>query len=75
MGVKVTRRRESIWLGQDPDEPTPIQNWEVKSEDDMIMIEAETEGGEVEVFICPELFPKIRAVMDRLEARGKGSIT
>jgi hypothetical protein len=70
-------KKTTLWLGSDDDEledgqPVGMQGYgfDVNSEDNMIAITGSTEGGdEFEVFIMRDLFPKIRAVMDRIDKR------
>ena len=70
-------KKTTIWLGSDDDEledgePVGMQGYgfDVNSEDHMVAITGSTEGGdEFEVFIMRDLFPKIRAVMDRIDNR------
>lgn len=70
-------KRTTLWLGSDDD---PLEDghrigmkgygFDVNSEDNMVSIEGTTEGGdEFEVFIMRDLWPGIRAVMDRIDSR------
>ena len=72
-------KKTVLWLGSDDDEledgaRVGMQGYgfDVNSEDHMVSITGETEGGdEYQVFIMRDLFPKIRAVMDRIDERFK----
>jgi len=70
-------KKTTLWLGSDDDEledgyKVGMQGYgfDVDSEDNMVSIKGTTEGGdEVEVFIMRDLWPNIRAVMDRIDSR------
>lgn len=70
-------KKTTLWLGSDDDEledgyPAGMQGYgfDVNSEDNMVAIRGTTEGGEYfEVFIMRDLWPKIRAVMSRIDKR------
>ena len=70
-------KKTTLWLGSDDDEledgyPVGMQGYgfDVNSEDHMVAINGTTEGGDqFEIFILRDLFPKIQAVMDRINAR------
>ena len=58
-------RRITIWLGDSNREPGDLGDFVVGTEDDMVSVTGEDGAGdEVEVFICPNLFPAIRRMMD-----------
>ena len=72
-------KKTVLWLGSDDDELEDGQKvgmqgygFDVNSEDNMVAINGTTEGGDqFEVFIMRDLFPKIRAVMERIDRRFK----
>ena len=62
------RRRITIWLGDTEREPGDLGDFDVHSEDDMVAIVGTDGGGdEVEVFVCSNLHPAVRGVMDSLD--------
>lgn len=62
------RKRTTIWLGSTERERGDLGDFEIRSEDSMVAIEArDRSGNDVEVFICLNLFQDIRRVMDSLE--------
>lgn len=61
-----SRKRETIWIGLDGDDP---DSWGVHSEDDMVMIETAHGEDEIEILISPALFPQIKKVIEGLERR------
>lgn len=66
--IGVTRQRLSLWLGREYSDDT--ESVDIQREDDMVLITANAaDGSEIEIFIFPELFDEIRAVMDRLDNR------
>lgn len=59
------RQRLTIWVGDGEG-----GHADVHTEDDMIMIEDYNEcGDEVDVLICPEVFPKLLEVLQRVVER------
>lgn len=70
-------KKTTIWIGSDDDEledGEPVgmggYGFDVNSEDNMVSVTGTTEGGdEFEIFVMRDLFPKIRAVMDRIDSR------
>jgi hypothetical protein len=69
------RRKTTIWLGSDDDGKDGMSGYgyDVRREDSMVSIEYTRELSEnddaLQVFILPDLFPKIRKAMDAIEAR------
>lgn len=64
----IAHRETTIWLGDDT--KTTLGEFDIHSEDDMVCIEATTEGGDdVKVFLMREIFPAVREVMDRIDRR------
>jgi hypothetical protein len=62
MMATVSRSRTTIWL-----DATDDGQWDVHTEDDMVMVEAEDKAGnEIEVLICPNLFDRVVACIERL---------
>jgi hypothetical protein len=67
-GMVMARKRVTIWLGDAEGNAETIENWSIHSEDSMVAVEGTMEdGSEIEVFIGPGLFGRIREVMDGLE--------
>jgi len=67
--VKVSKR-VTVWLGDSEGNDEPGGRFDIHSEDSMVAIEGAMEdGSEIEVFIGPGLFGRIREVMDGLEGR------
>jgi hypothetical protein len=67
-------RKTTIWLGSDDGDEDGFSGYgfDVGSEDNTISVTAQLEddrGEELEIFICRDLFPRIRAVMDRIDKR------
>jgi hypothetical protein len=68
-------RKTVIWLGNDDGQASGYNGYgfDVSSEDHMVEITAQLEddvdGEELQVFILRDLFPAIRAVMDRIDQR------
>lgn len=61
----VPRKRTTIWLDVDEEGFA-----DVHTEDDMVMVEAVSYNDEeIEVLICPKLFPVLRKVMDAAEGK------
>lgn len=70
------RKRTMIWLGPDDgDSSDSLDNYDVHREDAMVSVSwcAEGEREDVEVFIQPSLFDKIRVAMNAAEAMATGS--
>jgi hypothetical protein len=70
-------RKTTIWLGSDDEgeDGSSGYGYGVHREDAMVSITfaARGENGEdLEVFILPDLFPKIRKAMDAIEKRQRG---
>jgi hypothetical protein len=70
----VAHTRTTLWLGNGDD----VKDWngygfDVAPEDNMVRIETtlgdRVSGADLQVFIMRDLFPKIRAAMDRVDAR------
>ena len=67
-------RKTTIWLGSDDEGEDGMSGYgyDVTREDSMVSIEytrpQNEDNEELQVFILPDLFPAIRAVMDRIEA-------
>ena len=63
----MTKKRVTYWLGGEEDgEPdAPV---EISREDNSVMIETETAGEFLHVFIDPSLFGALRKAMDAAEA-------
>ena len=72
------QKKLTIWLGSDDGAEGGMKGYgyDVHREDSMVSIEYTRElndhDEELEVFILPDLFPKIRKVMDAIEKRPKG---
>ena len=62
-----SRTRTTIWIGLDNDTP---ESYDIHSEDDMLMIETSQGDNEIELLISADLFPQIKAVIDRLDELG-----
>lgn len=62
-------RKITLWLGNE--DGNEIYHYEINREDSMISVGYAGKPGESDwqIFILPDLFPKIRAVMDAIEAR------
>lgn len=68
------RRKLTIWLGSDNEGQDGMNGYgyEVTREDSMVLVQCpvpQEDDEELEVFILPDLFPKIRAAMDAAEGR------
>jgi len=72
------RRKTTIWLGSDDGDERGMTGYgyDVRREDSMVSIEYTGELGrqdendeELQVFILPDLFPKIRKAMAAVEAQ------
>jgi hypothetical protein len=69
------RRKTTIWLGSDDEGRGGMSGYgyDVTRKDSMVSIEYTRElsenDEELQVLILPDLFPKIRKVMDAIEAR------
>jgi hypothetical protein len=65
-------QRITIWLGND-ELTADGYGFDVDTEDDMVAISGDLNDQErMEVFIQPDLFPKIRHAMDIIENRKTG---
>ena len=61
-------RRIMIWLGDTERGPGDLGDFDVHSEDDMVaIVGTDGSGDEIEVFVCSNLFPAVRRVMDSAE--------
>lgn len=75
MSHGTAHRKTVIWLGNDDGQDGGYGGYgfDVRSEDNMVAIEAPLDdnvhGEELQVFIYRDLFPQIRAVMDRIDRR------
>jgi hypothetical protein len=67
------RRKTTIWLGSDDGEGMNGYGYDVSREDSMVSIEytgqMHENDEELQVFILPDLFPKIRKAMDAAEGK------
>lgn len=68
-------RKTTIWLGSDNASDCTVDadgyGYDVHREDSMVSVTYAGEGEDLEIFILPGLFPKIRKVMKAIEAQDK----
>lgn len=66
------RRKTTIWLGSDDGEGMNGYGYDVHREDNMVSVAfagRDENDEDLEVFILPDLFPKIRKAMDAAEGK------
>lgn len=69
-------RKTIIWLGSDDGEGADGHGYDITREDNMVSVGYAGEADnydDLQVFILPDLFPKIRQIMDTIEKQQKAN--